>query len=523
MASQIIARIDGRDYNIIDGSLNLTIDQANSFEITLLANEFLNYRNARFKNIEIYEDGQLLVSGFIDKSAKLKMSDDKNIVISLKCLDELGRLTLVRAKNDAHYQDQQVLAIIADLFSVTTGWVTVLDNFIDPLIETTIDLRNKETLFAQIVEAIKSTPNVHLRYGGIDNSGNNILEIGYFGTVEYRAMQGVNLTDVTVDYPSNKVYLTVEAFGNISGDTKIDLQDALSDARTVAHPDYANFPISQDPITLAWIITNNTISQGANIRKSFNIVKTKNDSPPTPTEIAEAGYALWLKAVRFMQTATDYETYSGDMFLEQHEIPKVGDNLYLKSVVKEPVYDSFSGKIISNITTFSVDDVFRITKLKYKFGEQIEVILDDFKLSNKRVIGFDVTSNDEAEEFDPEIELFERLERYDEYDDLASTLSLYPIQITTVTYGAADAADTDASCVSPPGVLDAKEYTHVSPSYPVWATNVTTWYVIDSGANVVCEFPPAAVGDNWVGRVQDAGFAWPPASNITVTVFWLFS
>jgi hypothetical protein len=459
-----------------------------------------------------------MTSGLVDKRPKLSVNDKDKVVVSLKCIDELGRLTYERAKSDAHYQDQQIVGIINDLFtSVAANWTFLPVNMVDPLIESTLDLRNKETLFSQISEAIRSVPNLHMRYGGIDSStGEYVLEIGDFGDLTEHAYQGSNLIDVKINFNTNKVFKTVESFGDLTPTNRINLSDALSDARTIAHADYAQFPISQDAITGAWICTNTAISFGNNIRKSLNIVKTKNDVTPTAAQIAEAGYALWLKTVRLMKSSVDYDAYSGS-YISQN-IPKVGDKIKIKANIKEDVYSSFTGKQ-TKVNVLSVDDDFKITKLKHDLGNSF-LSQDSLKYKfndSFNSFSFEATSNDEAEEFDPDLELYERLERFDNYDNTSGSIEVFPVQSTVVTFGNADAADCSGAT--------GKTYLHTSPSYPGWVTNVTTWYTVDQGARIVSLTEPVNPGDNWSACVKPSSGNWPPAigADITVTVFWLFT
>ena len=526
MSNSIFARIDKIDYEIESGSIDYSLDSANTFSINILASEFTNWRNINGIDVEIFSNDTSLISGFVDKQPQLSIKEGTPLIVNIKCLDELGRLTLERAKSTAHYQDQQVVGIINDLLtSVAANWTVSIVNMVDPLIETTVDLRNKETLFSQISETIRSVPDLHMRYGGIDGvTGEYVIEIGNFGDVTERAIQHLNLFDLNLQFNTNQVLLTVESFGDLTSTTRINLNDALSDVRTTAHPDYAQFPISQDPITLVWICTNTAISYGSNIRKSLNVVKTKNDIAPTAAEIAEAGYALWLKTVRIMKSSIETETYSGT-FLSPN-IPKIGDKMRVKSTVKEPVYDAFSGKIVEDIETFSVDDDFRIIDLKHKLGEKYilqDVLSFNFE-QNYNAFDFSVTSNDEAELNDPELELYERLERFDAFDNVSGSIEVFPVQVTSLTYSSANPADCNAAGGVPPP-SDGKDYTIASPVYPGWATNVTTWYTIDRGAQVKTVTPPAVLGNSWTACIQDSGGVWPPAvgAPITVKVYWLFT
>lgn len=522
MSKGVIARIDGQDFEVIDFDIDWALDQANKFSVDVLAKELNDWRDIIYANVEVYDGGTLVTSGYVEKSPKLEMKDGGVLTVSLSCLDEIGRLICDRAKFDAHYQDQQVLSIITDLLSVATDmWVTTLVNMVDPLVVTTVDLRSKETLFAQIIETIKASPQVHIRYGGRQITGEYILEIGNFGSITSEGIQDHNLLDLKLQFNSEKMYRIVESYGDATINAKINLGDALADPRTVLHPDYAQFPISLDGATGAYICTNNALTKGCQVRKSFNVIKVKNDTTPTAAEIAEAGYALWLKTVRFMQKSTSYETYSATVMLP--EPPEVGDNMFIRSVVREPIYDSMTGKVVAEHETFSVNDDFRITKVG--FSTESLVIPDAmyFDLTEENgLFSVELTSNDEAEMIDPDVELYSRLEDHREFDDIGASLVLYPIQVTTLTYNSTNPAD----CVGSGPGNTGKLFLHTSPVPPVGATGVVTWFVLDPTYMDIYNYtPPAAPGQNWSACVQPQAGVWPPPPtvNYTVTVYWQFT
>lgn len=520
MSRGMFARIDGQDFELVDFDTDWVLDQANEFTVEILAKEF-DWRSSLYSDVEVYDGNELIISGFVNKSPKLKIKDANVLVISLTCLDEIGRLTCDRAKFDAHYQDQQVLAIITDLLSVaTTTWVTSLVNMVDPLVVTTVDLRTKETLFAQIVETVKATQQVHLRYGGIQPTGEHILEIGDFGDENSEGIQGHNLLSLNLEYNTERVYRIVEAYGDSTLGQRISLSDALADARTAVHPDYAQFPISLDAATGGYVVTNTALTKGCEVRKSFNVIKVKNDSPPSPAEIAEAGYALWLKSVRFMQKSIEYETYSAQVMLP--EAPIVGDKMFIRSLIREPVYDAVTGKVVAEHETFSVEGLYRITKVKFNTNQLVMPDSMLHEITNQELVyDIELTSNDEADTIDPEIELFEKLESYQEFDDTAGTLELAPIQQTTVSYALGAAAD----CVGSGPGNTGKLFLHATPAPPAWATGIITWYVTDpTNMDLYNITPPAAPGQNWSACVQPNGGNWPPPAGVTYTidVYWQF-
>lgn len=507
----MFARIGGQDVDVVAASYNEALDAAPDFNITIEAKAIANWRNLYLENVALFYRGEKMASGLIIDTPQLQLTDGKNQTIALGCAGELGRLTCYRAKSTAHYQNQLVTAILGDLMNMTSGAfaLTNTSTMPDTSIKTTLDLRSKESLFAQIIDVIKATPGVHIRY--VSGSFHEI-HIGEFGVETSRLVQGDNLTSLKLQRSQNRAIQVVEAYGDRSGNRQISLADALANPDTLAHSLYSTYPISFDALTGTYIVTNTTVAKGCQVTKQFSEVKTRNDKPPTLAERREAGYALWLKVVRFLQQNAAYESYTADALLPT--APKVGDRAWVQAQVLEQIYNPVTREE-KWASTFSVAQAYRIMKVTRHFDFQN---LDD-RLHDRYTL--ELSSSDDAELIDDDLELYERLERRDQSDDPSSAITFNVPATVSLTYGAPTPSDCDYPGGGP---SDGKLYTINSPAPPLGATSVSASYVLNplsALANVISL--PAAPGDPLILCVSGTGQVWPPPVPVTVTAQFVFT
>lgn len=508
-------RLDGRDLQPNSVNITWTLDQAADFTIEVPAS-LIDSANIRYKPVQVWVGDQLFVSGIVTDRPSLTLSKDSAIMASLRCMDELGQLALLyRAYGRAHYQNELLIAVIQDLLQKMTGgaWVlTDTSTMVDPSIRTTVDLRSKESLFAQLAEACKSVPQVHLRYGGF-SGGVHTIEIGAFGqlTEHFEA----NINNLTVDYGGKESFSIIEAYGGQSGGRVITLADALSNPETTSDPLYARFPIVFDPITNTYYVEDTHSQSPGQVTRQFTASKTQNDDFPSAPQLQEAGIALWRKAVRELMNYGEYAVYTGDVILPR--IPKVGDKARLRAWVSEPVYDPVT-LTERPVETFRVDDILKISRVAYDLNQHES---NSQELGNETVYVFnvEVTTNDEAEIVDDDVYLTERLQDNNTMDNLVNVIGHSQPIPATLTHGPGDAADCDFD-----GPNTGKLYTIASPTPPTGMSNVQVSYAV-SPANArsrVVSYP-STVGQPLVLCVAPPVGSWPPASLITVVATFFFS
>lgn len=509
----LTVHIAGKRVPVLSASLNETLDQAGEFDFTVAAVHLPNYRTLGDADVALYEDGNLLVSGIVNNVPSLEINDNEVLTVKFTCFDELGRLTFLRSKSDGHYQDSVLTGILNNLLTVAPDWqLTDTSTMVDNLITTTIDLRPKETLFAQIAEAIKSVPDVHLRYGGYNAAGGyHELHIGYFNAITTRIVQGENLVKLKLKSNSSRKYRLVESYGNRTTGRRITLADALNDARTTSHADYARYPISYDAVVGAYVVTDVNATSGGEVTKTFELQKTKNDKIPNAVEQAQAGYALWLKTVRFMKENSEYESYSASVWLA--EKPQIGDKAYVRARVVEDLRNPVTQQI-TEVETFSVDDYYTITNVKTSFERGklpngTEVVLYDLEL----------TTNDLAEKTDPILELYERLEQGSKFDDTAAQNGLNIPAPVVVSHGPGVAADCNHS-----GANTGKLFVFTAPPAPSWAKKVSVSAELQGDPATYVEISvPTKPGQNYSICVKPDSSNWNASSSATAYAQFIYS
>jgi hypothetical protein len=517
----IWAKINNREFQITGGEWSAQLDDADTFSFSVLLSDVPDYRDLRYASVGIIYKGEILVTGEIVNHSLKRSSREQAIEVDFDCVGELNRLDGIKSKSGAHYQNSAVLSILAAI--LPGNWAIQQVNMQDSLIETTTDLRNKQSLMQQLTAIFSGIPNLHFRYGGLDGSGDYILQVGDFNTLVAAYTEGVNVKQITTDYTSHEVLRDIYPYGYLSSDAVITLTDLYSDpltqtlnasiaARMTAHPDYASFPVLPDGSE--FFVRNSAISIQRSTRQQYRLVKTRNNVLPTANEKAQAAYALWLSTVADLKKKTLYQKYNvQDAILAS--APSVGDRAFLSGTVHEPVYDVISSRI-DYIPIFEVNGDYRIVgfQTKFKLGE----------INGQEGIIFDVTctDNDNAEEIDPELAMYRRLEQVGDYDDQSTAVVLSAPKLASKTH-----TNTDASDCTSPSLLAAKIFNVTSPAPPVGSVSVVTSVAtIPSTAVIWSETPPTNPGDPWIGCVSaPAGAAWPPAAgvNVTVIVSFLFA
>lgn len=456
------AIVGGRIVELIDGSIDYELDAIDSFEVTAFA-ENLNYSSVKGSDISVYKNSDILISGIVIDRPQFAYKDDEKYVFKLKCYGELGRLSCYRARTSGHYQDQTIEDIIDNLlFPYSLEWELQLVNYPDYLTDvTTIDLRGKETLFSQISEVVKSVPNLHLRYGGKTLAGKHILEVGRFDELLYSAKQGENLQKLELINNSSKTYSIVESYGGFTDTRRITLEDSLSDARTTAHADYTNYPIVLDVPTGTYYCENLLKPNNCAISKKFELTKPSNNDAPTAAEVTEAGYALWRKTVRFMQQNQERESYKATVFSERKLT--LGDRIQVSAKAIETVYNELNFGV-EEVPVMETNGDFKITKI----GVDLETFLRPNEMEHKIVYGYnytiEITDGEEAENFDSEVELYDRTETIVSAANAYKISKIYEI---TDTHDGIEAADCNFS-----GANTGKTYTFPLPPAPAWANFV---------------------------------------------------
>lgn len=460
--SSLTGFIGSRRINIIDISKQVELDTYQKIEFSILA-EDISIFEIRGKDFSIYSNNTLFASGIIIQRPAFQITDSKN-TIKISAVSELGRLSCERAYSLAYYQDELVVSVLNSLLS-TSNYSFTLDatTFADAAIATTtIDLRSKETLFSQIVETIKSYPDLHMREV-LNSNGDTIIQIGEFNDLIYQATEGQNLIGISIQSDTSRVYSQLESYGGLSPSVRVSLNESLVDGRAIASSFYAQFPIVIDGNGLAYV-ENTLISANCSSVKDFELHRTDNEAAVSQADINDAAFALYQKTVRYLQQNDESEDFDISI-ITPFEFLKVGDRIQVNSKVDEEYYNS-TNMSYEKVTIIEVDDDYRIVNINTKLEDY------SFNLDNGIETGilffYDirVTNSEDVPNYDTDIELYERLDKPNQIPSL-DALQVAPPVLLSITHN----ENTDASDCSLSTGQNSKTFIFdIATTAPVWAT-----------------------------------------------------
>lgn len=506
---------NGQRLEITSLSVTYNQNEINTFDVTVPLRFLTQHPSTYYlDDVFILRNGAEFIRGIIDDYS-LSISASSQILVNFRCFDELGKLGTYKAKSTAHYQNQLLIFIISDLLATRDLWeLGDTSTMPNPLITTTVDLRNKENLWSQIITAVESIPDLFIRYGGINTTNNKRrIDIGYFDEVSpFWAVQHMNLLELTLNTNNKKVIRSIEAYGGRSGGTKVSLQNALNfDPSLATHPE---FPIN--PSTLE--VRNAAIPEGKGyeIVKDYNVNKTRNDEaePPSQTEIDQAGYALWQNAVRDLKSHEINKQYSCRATFPctvfgNYSVPLVGNRLYVRGKVTETVIDPTT-LLLEQRTVFDVEEPLRITSVQVDFNGGLETYTLGLTETAYKIID------------DNSVQLYDKLSN-PESAEAANPISALNVTAQTLTFGPGVAADCYYSN-SLPQPFDGKVFAFPLPSPPPGAVSVGySVNILPLSANYHITTSPTLPATGLTLCVVDATLSWTALSQVTITILWVFS
>lgn len=293
--------------------------------------------------VKVEYRGSQYISGLVDS---ITISTEGTF--RFQCNSLLYELTQIRAKSNALYQGQQVIAILLDLFTYAPGWrlgnITSMENI---EVRTTIDLRGEERLFSQIVSLVNSIPNLYFREGR-----DRTIDFGLFNQNTYPFIPNDEVKSLVVETKYGELLRQIEAYGgqvmlDVSETEKIErtvtLADSLVfDASLAQHP---SFPILLDKGVYVVRNIRDTSVSGAGDRVVFYSQIKPDRNNPTSTELGQAGAALWLRAVKDLEDAAQFEERWDCTTTYLPEDFKLGNRVFIHSNFTRAYHDYVSGTV----------------------------------------------------------------------------------------------------------------------------------------------------------------------------------
>lgn len=505
--SLLRARVNNRDIDIISFEAKYEINSITEFSFETLQRDIYG-TDVFLQPVSVFYNGSPLIEGLIYAEPEADFGTDQLIVAKIFAYSQIGFLWRdYSAISDGHYQHQLLTDILFDQLNANTSdWrIGDISTLSDPTIRTTVDLRKKETRWAQVVETVRSVPRTSVRYGTFNTAGGfYTLDVGSFGQLHREpALQGSNIISLKKNKSSRQQLRRIEAFGGRSGDTVINLGNALDfDPSLATHPEY---PI----VTVGpyYFVEDLSVNVGCVRRMDFDKHRTDNTDTPTTAEIGQAGFALWQDCVREFEKQRQSEEYTIECTMERG-VPLVGDALYVKGNAVETIYNKLT-KREDVISTIGVDGIFFITSVTLNINDG---------LLNYTI---DVTQNQYDDSADADIDVYERLENTEKFDTARAIIGA-SIRVGTLTHGPTIASD--CTYVGPPS-LDGKTFSVPLPTPPSGTTGVT-YAVSLSPPDAFIEpssiIEPALPGTGWSGCVTVPG-GWNLATQVTATVTFIFT
>lgn len=440
--------------------------------------------------VVIQVDGVERASGYVHS-----MSMNKG-TYSFRCNSLMDELTKIRSKTNAKYQDQQVIAILLDLLTYAPDWrLGDITTMIDPLVRTTVDLRGEKRLYAQIIRLIESVPNIYLREGP-----GRTLDIGVFNEQAHPRLARINTLDVTTSYVD--ITRQIEPYG---GDVSfsvttvvIELQEQLKYAedpeinpsaltenmwvdvpvertettsRTISLEDaldydptlatHTQFPIVLDHgVYVVRNVRDDSVDNAGEFTEVYGEIAPATRQDPTSLELAQAGYALWLKTVKELEDRREHvETWSCES-LDAPQNFSVGDRVFIQSSAKRAYRDPLSGTIVE-VGLESVSQWFRVPRYSVNYNDE------------GVTYSYDLSETLNLVETDPLLALYETSNNGidPKFSDNALALSQYAILSATVPTGlVSDCFNQDDA-----GFFEGRTMTIPLGTTPPGATDITIY------------------------------------------------
>lgn len=500
-------RIEGvGDVPYIKANYKIQVRQTGEFQVTIPA-QIVRAVELRYRNVSLYWNDGVFVSGFITRVVSSELAKNEPFTYTLTCMDELARLAMYgRADSNAYYENRTATYIIGQLLHYARRqglpwYITDVSSMAEPDGLYTVDLRNKETIWAQIVELANVIPDFNVRFGGYNESLDLYeLHAGAFNQVTSQLIQGDNLTRLKGQPNTKDIIRIIEPVSG--GNNPLTLNTPPSIPLT------SGYPISTDSNGRA-IVTRTATPAGGAVLKKFSNIQTRTDSP-TPTEIQNTVNSLYLRAVAFLDEHQFYLSYTGEAELPAP--PRLADLARVRSTVEEPIYDPFTERVTRYLPTFLVDENFFI--LGYSVDIEAPTIeFIPFTERTRPLLGYSIELSNLSylENTDPTLDVFKELDTPPQSAISSSDPGLKGTTDVVIALGPLLAPDCGTG----------KLFTFPLPAVPMGASHVICTFRMPSGnhARIV---QMASVGPNADLILCVNEGRWTSTSSMSITARFEF-
>lgn len=512
----IEAEILGRDIPIRSFQMEYGQNEIPTFDVELPV-RYIAGLDLYLEDISVLQDGQELIRGIVRTPyiiPEMQSSISAPLFTKIQCDTDLGRLQKEPSLL-VHFQNELLSAALTQLLASATGSTWSLGD-VSTLAdrEVTIDLRDKETLWSQIVAITEANKTVtFVRYGG-SSGGIHLLDVGYFRTRPHynRVIVGDNVLEAPrFQFPSQE---PIKYFYPVSGkapDEPVDLDLALNITPALANASQ-DYQIDEG----VGRIINNRITKGVAIRRVLDVAKTENDEPPTSDELNELALSLYNTAVQEMTASEDTTSVTVKAMMDT--LPDIYDACWFEGQVVEDDYDLFTEQV-TQISSFALAGWFRIVGIRADYRERYER-LNPFteQVLPATVYELELVRGEKRVNKTESSEILDMTQTkgYGVYDSVEAVNPTVIIATDTVSVTRSNVA---ANCTF--GAFDGRKFVFAIPTYPNAVAGIITITAITDGYLAQTLTYGTLGGEHEVCVRPDSG-DWTTSDVATVTITILY-
>ena len=513
----LTALVDGREMEVLDFSLNYKETKIPDFKVTISSSHFPDRSEQLallFEPISIMQNNTVLISGIIAEYPDPDVINNSFSFLKLTCDNGLGYLYLEEAA-PLQFQDVSVSTAIGQLLATTedTTWAlndttTLTDDDI------TVDVRNRETLWAQL-EMIRSSAKTpfYFRYAG-ESGGIHQLDIGSFKEQSRTAfaMKDRNVTNSPkYSQPNHLPILSIRPISGKVNGKPVKLSDALNIDATLSSD--ADYPLNA---TLERV-ENDTITSGRRLRRAYTEIKTANDDIVSQDAINQVALALYRRTRRDMEASATYEVVRLDVALAAP--PSIYDQIYCDVFAVQEIYDELKQQMVQS-DAVRIQGWYTIMTWSMKgddYAQEQHPVTDEFR--GLQIYRLELSNGVEIEEYDASALLIDSVRSNDQEDNEGLISGSFGSILVTVNHNNV-APDCDYN-----GLNTGKEFEFALPDIPTGATGVTTSVrstdpdTVDFNTSQV-----ASLTQNLILCVSGPSMAnWTISDDVTIEVIFTFT
>lgn len=509
----ITAKIAGREIDVLNFDLKYAELKIPEFTLEVMAID-VDAATAVFSDVRVYKEGVEIASGLVSEQPLPDIGAGGIVTYKLKCDTDLGRLYLEMAA-EIQFQNVPVSTIVSTLLGEAADSIWSINSSATLAAEDlTIDVRDKESLWAQIKYVLDSASDpTFIRYAGF-SGGSHQLDIGSFGTQvrTHDIIQGVNLVGKPkFKQVANPPIKEIRPISGRTGAKPVLLSEALAlEPGLSSDPDYPLNVSNQS-------VVNETITTGRRLRKRFTGHKTSNVAPVTAAQRREVALSLYYSAVREIRKADAHDEIRCEAFFTSP--PPLYDDIYVDMVAYITIWNPIT-EVEEEVTPVVVQGFYRVKGYQLKYsGNLMQETLDGSEQGD--LYSVELTSGNEVETYEEKSDLVKKSLTTNDLEDNTGVILGVLDTVDVPIFHSNVAADCNYA-----GPNTGKSFEFPLPTVPSGSTDVNTEVVSTdpSTVNTATVIQAATLLLPLILCVSGPAAAnWLNTDDVTVTVRYTFT